>query len=228
MYYLDLIAGIHAALQPRTYLEVGIRNGESLTLSRCPSIGIDPNFQIHCQLSAPTRVYRSTSDDYFASLGQEGPFGGAPIDFAFIDGMHLFEFALCDFINIERWSDRSTVIVFDDVLPRDVDEAARERHTTAWTGDIYKIRQILSDERPDLKTIIVNTEPTGLMLVLGLDPRNRALAANIDRIVSRYDVPDPQDVPLDVFNRSQAVDPHGVLALPIWEELRSMRNAVAQ
>jgi hypothetical protein len=228
MYYLDLIAGIHAALQPRTYLEVGIRNGESLTLSRCPSIGIDPNFQIHCALRAPTRVYRTTSDEYFASLGEHGPFGSTPIDFAFIDGMHLFEFALSDFINIERWSDRSTVVVFDDVFPRDVDEAARTRHTTAWTGDIFKLQQILRDERPDLKTILVDTEPTGLMFVLGLDPFNRTLAENIDRIVSRYDVPDPQDVPVEVFNRSLAVEPHGVLALPIWEEIRTKRNTMVQ
>jgi hypothetical protein len=98
----------------------------------------------------------------------------------------------------------------------------------AWTGDIFKIQQILSDERPDLSSNLVDTEPTGLLIVLGLDPLNRTLAENIDQIVSRYDLPDPQDVPLDVFNRSHAVEPHGVLALQIWKEIRSKRNNLGQ
>ena len=56
--------------------------------------------------------------------------GGTTLDLAFIDGMHLFEYALRDFINVERFADWSSVIVFDDMLPRNVDEAARDRHTT--------------------------------------------------------------------------------------------------
>ena len=55
--------------------------------------------------------------------------GGTRLDLVFVDGMHLFEFALRDFMNVERHADWWSVIVFDDILPRDVDEAARERHT---------------------------------------------------------------------------------------------------
>jgi hypothetical protein len=224
MYYLDFIARVHAALQPRTYLEVGVRNGDSLSLSRCPSVGIDPGFEIRCGLSAPTRLYRVTSDEYFATLRGGGPFGSAPIDLAFVDGMHLFEFALRDFANIERWSAWSTVVVFDDVLPRSVDEAARMRHTNAWTGDIFKVQQVLRAVRPDLTMILVDAEPTGLLLVLGLDPLNLELAENLDEIAGRYGAEDPQDVPAEVLDRSFALEPNRALSLPVWDDIRSKRD----
>jgi hypothetical protein len=107
-------------------------------------------------------------------LGSRSPFWPTPIDLAFIDGMHLFEFALRDFINVERYCEPSSVVVFDDMLPRDVDEAARERHTQAWTGDVFKLRDVLVALRPDLRLTVVDTEPTGLLIVSNLSPTNRS------------------------------------------------------
>jgi len=169
MHYLEFLDRLHVALAPRTYLEIGIRNGDSLALSRCPSIGIDPGFEVTRELRSPTTLVRSTSDRYFDHLPPEGPFGDLPVDLAFIDGMHLLEFAVRDFANLERHSAWSSVAAFDDVLPRDVDMAARERHTQAWTGDVFRILDVLGTERPDLTLVVVDTEPTGLLLVLGLD-----------------------------------------------------------
>ena len=57
--------------------------------------------------------------------------GGTSLDLSFIDGMHLFEYVLRDFMNVERFSRWDTAIVLDDMLPRDVDEAARDRHTSS-------------------------------------------------------------------------------------------------
>ena len=57
---------------------------------------------------------------------------------AFIDGMHLSEFALRDFIGVERLSRWTGVAIFDDMLPG-VEEAGRDRRTRAWTGDVYKV-----------------------------------------------------------------------------------------
>ncbi|TGP16535.1 class I SAM-dependent methyltransferase, partial [Mesorhizobium sp. M1D.F.Ca.ET.231.01.1.1] len=68
---------------------------------------------------------------------------GGPVDLAFIDGMHNAEFALRDFINCERVSHAQGVIVIDDVLPRDIAHASRERNTQVWTGDIYSLVPIL-------------------------------------------------------------------------------------
>ena len=41
----ELLQGLHEKTRPRTYLEIGIRTGRSLTLSRARSIGVDPSLQ---------------------------------------------------------------------------------------------------------------------------------------------------------------------------------------
>jgi len=223
MNYLDFLAELHDRLQPRTYLEIGVRFGESLSLSRCESLGIDPDFEVSRELRAPTSLIRSTSDEYFASLEGESPFRGTPIDLAFIDGMHLFEFVVKDFANVERCSQWSTVVVLDDVLPRSVEEAARDRHTQAWTGDVFKFRDVLRSLRPELSLVLVDTQPTGLLIVLGLDALDRTLTERFDEIVRTHVAPDPQVVPSEVLERSGALAPETALALPVWGALRSDR-----
>ena len=223
MHYLEFLSRLHATLQPRTYLEVGIRNGDSLALSRCQSIGIDPDFNLTAEITAPHELFRVTSDDYFESLGGSRPFGDAPIDLAFIDGMHLFEFALKDFLNVERFTDADSVIVFDDMLPRDVDEAARDRHTQAWTGDVFKIRGVLAERRPDLSLTVVDTQPTGLLLVTNLSPGNEVLARDYDAIVEATVAPDPQRVPDEVLRRTMAVSPEEALGLANWSAIAARR-----
>ena len=224
MNYLDFIARLHETLQPRSYLEIGVRGGDSLSLSRCESIGIDPDFTVNRELRAPTSLIRATSDDYFESLGRGSPFEGKPIDLAFIDGMHLIEFVVKDFAHVELHSEWSTVVVLDDVLPRNVDEAARDRHTQEWTGDVFKIRSVLATVRPDLSLVMVDTQPTGLLIVLGLDPDDRQLTQDLDEIVRIQIAPDPQVIPSEVLERSGALAPEAALALPVWNEIREGRD----
>ena len=154
MEYLDFLKGLHEAVRPRAYLEIGLRHGDSLALADCPALGVDPAYNLRVE---PLK-----------------PLGGSKPDMAFIDGMHLAEFALRDFIGVERLSPWTGVIVFDDILPRTIEEANRDRRTRAWTGDVYKVLGILARHRPDLICLRVGTQPTGLQLVLGLVPANRA------------------------------------------------------
>ena len=42
MYYLDFMAALHERLLPRTYLEIGVAEGHTLAVSRCASVGVDP------------------------------------------------------------------------------------------------------------------------------------------------------------------------------------------
>lgn len=224
MRYLAFLRGVHAALQPPTYLEIGIRNGGSLALSRARSIGVDPAFNVKAELDTDVSLVRTTSDEFFARPDPLARFEGEPAALAFIDGMHLSEFVLRDFVNVERHAAWWSVIVFDDVLPRSVAEAARERDTRAWTGDVYKVLPALARERPDLICLRVDTQPTGLLLVLGADPHDRTLAARVDELTAQWATPDPQDVPQDILDRAGAVAPQAVLDAPFWQVLREGRE----
>jgi hypothetical protein len=223
--YLDFLQRLHGALEPPTYLEIGIRHGDSLALARCPSIGIDPGYQLKVEISPEATLFEETSDAYFERPDPLAPLGGRPVGMSFIDGMHLAEFALRDFINVERLTEWTSVVVFDDILPRDADEAARDRHTRAWTGDIYKLLAILARHRPDLIALRVATNPTGLLLVLAPDAGSRVLSERYERIEHEIMAPDPDLLPGDIVERRGVLDPETVLGSSIWPLLREARAA---
>jgi Methyltransferase domain len=224
MYYLDFLRRLHEALEPATYLEIGIRNGDSLALAGCRAVGVDPEFELRAELGPETTLFRESSDEYFERAAPLEPLGGKRVDLAFIDGMHLSEFALRDFINVERHCRWTSVVVFDDILPESSEMAARDRRTRAWTGDVFKILGIFDRLRPDLICLRVGTEPTGLLLVLGLDPGSRVLSYGYDRIVEGAVVPDPQELPRDVMERRGVLDPEVVASAPVWALLRDARR----
>lgn len=221
MHYLSFLRSVHDHLAPERYLEIGVRNGVSLSLARCRAVGIDPAYSITAELDGDVVLLRTTSDEYFARPDPLAVTGGLPFDLSFIDGLHLFEFSLRDFINAERYSSAKSVIIFDDVLPRSVDEAARVRHTNAWTGDVYSIIEVLARYRPELSVIPVGTTPTGLLLVLGLDPGNTILADNYDEIMAEFRRPDPQPVPAALMERLTVVPPQRMLDAGFWNVLAS-------
>ncbi len=115
--------------------------------------------------------------------------------------------AFRDFVNAERYSSPRGVIVFDDILPRSIDEAARLRHTNFWTGDVYPMLEVLGRYRPDLVVIPIQTQPTGLLLVCGLDPQNTTLTDNYDQIMAEFRRPDPQPVPAQLLDRLAVFPP---------------------
>ena len=123
----DLLRGLHEGLAPRTYLEIGVNEGASLSLSRTKSIGVDPDFRVRHPLSCDLDLVKAKSDEFFTRPDALAHFDGVPVDLAFIDGMHLSEFAVRDFINVERHLAPAGVAVFDDILPRNVLEAARDQ-----------------------------------------------------------------------------------------------------
>lgn len=211
MWYLEFLREVHRRLQPRTYVEIGVREGKSLALAQCRALGIDPAFDITAELDGDLAVVKTSSDEYFQRPNPLAPTRGQRFDMAFIDGLHIFEFALRDFLHIEQFCTANSLIVFDDMLPRSVDEAARDRHTKQWTGDVYGVLQVLERYRPDLSVLPVGTAPTGLLLVFGLDPANRVLSEQYDEIMAEYRHPDPQPVPEEVLDRLGVVSPHRLL-----------------
>ena len=222
--YLEFLTRVHALQQPDNYLEIGVRFGNSIALANCRAVGIDPAYMIEAELSGEVHLRRTTSDEYFTRPDPLEPTGGQPFDLAFIDGMHLFEFALRDLINTEEHCHPWSVVIFDDVLPRNVPEAARERHTGAWTGDVYPVIEVLRRYRPDVAVVLVDTLPTGLMFVLGLDPDDRTLREHYDEIMAEYRKPDPQPVPQQVLDRVSVQTPQRVLDAGFWKVLHEQRE----
>ena len=220
----DFLGELHRVTKPRTYLEVGVNLGNSLGHSRVPSIGIDPDYTITSELQADIHLARTTSDEFFA---RPRPLAHLPIpvlDLVFIDGMHLAEYALRDFLAVERFLLPTSVVMIDDVLPRSIAEAERKRTQSTWAGDVYKALEALRALRPDLEIIEVDTRPTGTAIVLFPDARRNGVLAGYDDWVETAITPDPQDVPAEVLKRSRAVSPEALLNYPGWERLTELRG----
>lgn len=174
MDYLQALNLVHTIVAPRNYCEIGCRFGYSLALSKAPTVAVDPDYEIKAPLTAPTRIYKQGSDDFFASHDLRTIFG-EPLDFGFIDGMHQVEFALRDFINLERSSHSGGIVAIDDLLPGDMAYTTRERHTQIWTGDIYRAISILREYRPDLEIRIYDVDMKGFSTITNLDPASTVL-----------------------------------------------------
>lgn len=219
----DLLRGLHEVLLPRTYLEIGVNEGSSLTLSRAKSVGVDPDFVVRRPLHCDLDLVKAKSDDFFARPDALAHFDGVPVDLAFIDGMHLSEYALRDFINVERHLAPTGVAVCDDVLPRNALEAARVRRTGAWAGDVYKMVETVARHRPDLVVLLINTWPTGTAIVVGADPSSEVLQEAYPSEVPYLEAPDPQAPPQEYMSRSAAVDPAVLLVSEAWPLLVAAR-----
>lgn len=214
--YLSVLERLHRELAPTFYLEIGVRFGASLVLAKAPAIGVDPEPELKQILPATTQVIAATSDAFF----EAAPADLRP-DFAFIDGLHLFEFALRDFINIEACAAPGAVVVVDDVAPNHPSQADRDRHTRVWTGDVWRLGAALARYRPDLELHLIDTSPTGLIVIANLDRANRTLAERFDEIVADPAYSGPP--PAAVLERAGALDPEGEPFERVVESLKARR-----
>jgi hypothetical protein len=182
--YLALLERIHAHLRPRSYVEIGIETGMSvrLALPQTRVLGVDPDPRISEPLPPNVRVYAETSDAFFARVDVRAELGGLPVDLALIDGMHLFEFALRDFMHLERVCSPQSTILVHDCFPHDRRTAQRERQAAFWTGDVWRLIVLLKRHRPDLSVHTVAAPPSGLAIVRKLDPASTLIADNYERL----------------------------------------------
>jgi hypothetical protein len=223
--YLRTLRLCHDILKPELYLEIGVRHGESLRLARRRAIGVDPAPELTIDLAPYVSLASKTSDAFFDS---ESAKLERPIDFALIDGLHLFEFALRDFINLERRATPASLIVIDDVFPNHPLQAARERATAVWTGDVWKLGFIIAAARPDLMLIYLNTTPSGLLLITALDPVSTNLVDSYNPIVRAWQRPERSVPPSAVLNRRGARSPLDKRFPKVLLKLRELRLANAK
>lgn len=188
MDHLEALGRIQAAVRPRTYLEIGVAKGRSLRLAAAADlrVGVDPAPRVPEELSRGCVIAEMTSDAFFDGPRARDVLWGRRIDLGLIDGLHLFERALKDFINLESFAAPHALILVHDCLPLDSLSAARRRSTDFWTGDVWKLVPLLREARPDLLVSVVDAAPSGLCLISRLDPQNVSLAAAYRDLVVRW------------------------------------------
>jgi len=169
--YYEVLRWLHEELRPERYVEIGVMSGRSLRLAAPSTIalGIDPFPELDRPRASGTRVLSMTSSDFFAKHTLAEYFGTDRFSFAFVDGSHQFQHAIGDIFSLERYAEPQSIIAIHDTLPLDEETAARVRHTTFYTGDVWKVVPFLKQHRPDLELITVRTAPSGLTLIRRLN-----------------------------------------------------------
>lgn len=186
--HIQTLETVHKAIRPRFYVEIGVAQGDTLSraLPSTEAVGVDPRPQFVPDKNSKISVYRETSDAFFSAYEQRTQFANRKIDMAFIDGLHHFEQALRDFINVEKRSAADGLIVLHDCIPFDDVNSGRDDNVEYWVGDVWKCLAVLLDRRPDLDIRIIGAPPSGLVLVRHLNSASRALEENFDSLVKNY------------------------------------------
>lgn len=187
--YLDFLSELHFRTLFDWYLEIGCRTGTSFAPVRSKTIAVDPFFRATINIigqKPALHVFQATSDDFFASGFLQR--NDIRLSLSFLDGMHLFEYLLRDFIGTEAASDPRGVILMHDCVPLNAEMTTRDLSAIrgAWTGDVWKIVPILQRWRPDLTLTMLDLRPTGMLCVSNLAPGNRVLRDNYEAIVAEY------------------------------------------
>ncbi len=89
-------------------------------------------------------------------------------------------------MNVEAHSRRNTVIAVHDCSPVDAFTSTRERRTSFWTGDSWRLVPCLNKYRPDLRMLTLAAPPSGLALITHLDPDSVSLVDHYDRSVAEF------------------------------------------
>jgi hypothetical protein len=195
--YSEFLAALHTHLTPRTYLEVGTETGASLSPVSCDAIAVDPQFKLESNATGNrkrTFFFQMPSDAFFATEDARQLLG-RPIDLAFLDGMHRFEFLLRDLIGAEASCHPRSLILLHDCVPLNPRMALRqwlpgdadETDTAGfWTGDVWKMLPTLQQHRSDLRVHVLDCPPTGLVAISRLDPTSCVLADHYYDIVDQH------------------------------------------
>ena len=206
----EFLKKLHQKIKPSFYLEIGVQTGKSLQLAECEAIGIDPMPRPNIKLKKNHTLLRMTSDVFFAQ--HAGEYLKKAPDLVFIDGMHLFEYALRDFVNVEKYAGPNTIVVIDDIFPGHPAQAQRKRSTRAWTGDVWKLAAALESKRPDLKIKKIDIFPTGLIIIKGFSRPSRDNAIlfaddfgldDLRKYIDRVDSVPENDFLYEVFDENE-------------------------
>lgn len=191
MHYLDFLKVIHEK-RYEIYFEIGSCSGDSLCLSKSPSVAVDPYYQLNKDPVGEKDfclLFQETSDHFFRKTLPNFP--NFECELGFIDGMHLFEYSLRDFINLAKISADSSLFIFHDPLPWSYEMATRDYNSlpqgSAWTGDIWKLIPILIDIGMQENMNVLTSAPSGLLTIF--NPKKELIAKlekNFKKICTKW------------------------------------------
>jgi len=163
----------------QTYLEIGVRNGDGFHQIKAPrKIGVDPDRQNYTEKYNEI-YYEQKSDDFFA---QEADilFTNNKIDIALVDGLHEFQQALKDIINIFKYiSENGYIFIHDCNPPTEKHESTRDGSN--WNGDVWKTLLYLKKHHPELKYFTLDCD-FGVGVVYGFSQLPAPLSFSPEKV----------------------------------------------
>lgn len=121
----DLLKLIIAKMDYKSYLEIGIYEGENYSkINIDRKVGVDPN----CGIEG---VRREFSDDFFKNNTEK-------FDLIFVDGDHSYQQVKKDVENALNAITPNGMVVMHDTCPPTIAHAGRYREGE-WCGDAYKV-----------------------------------------------------------------------------------------
>lgn len=188
--YKQFLSAMHKSRTVDWYLEIGTRFGWSAQQTAGKVILVDPYFQLSEDIigkSPALFAFQQTSDAFFESGFLASM--GIQVSLSFLDGMHLIDYVLRDFMNTEARSHPKGAIMIHDCCPYNFQMTTRDLDNLpsgAWTGDVWKIIPILRQYRPDLEITILGCKPTGLVIVRNLNPEDTKLRDHYNKILTDW------------------------------------------
>lgn len=154
----ERINKIAKLINAKTYLEIGVAEGHTFHDVQIEhKTAVDPNFLF--DISAYSHLkrqfyYNMKSDDFFDEIGREISGSLRDRDFTwdvvYIDGLHVYQQTMADFVNSFKYTTDRTIWIFDDTVPSDpwaaipnMDQCYFFRQMAGvagwdWQGDVYK------------------------------------------------------------------------------------------
>ena len=155
-----LINTLAKKISAKTYLEIGIRSGETFFNVDLPhKTAVDPKFLFKVEDHHDPRsfFFPDTSDTFFSNFPelQKNEFyktteTNFTFDIIYIDGLHTFKQSYRDFLHSIPYSHDKTIWIFDDTIPWDPFSAHPNQNISLkyralfnvtghpWHGDVYK------------------------------------------------------------------------------------------
>jgi hypothetical protein len=146
------MARLIAAFGFQSYLEVGVAEGHTFFSLRCPrKTAVDPRFRFdlaEARAKEPSSIFhQETSDSFFG----ERAAGAETFDLIFLDGLHIVDQIIRDFLNASARLSHKGVIVIDDVRPNSYGSSLPDMPQSfalkarlgitdpVWMGNVFKV-----------------------------------------------------------------------------------------